>query len=373
MRSSPLNIIRMFFVLTMLAAVNLTRANPIETMPVKKVYFIDSTHWSIEFSLNELGVSRLEQDETDTITLGCAKAGSGTIMQHECAMPVPVNKDSAKGYIGPHNFPYVRLQPGWTICLSIKGAMYGSARPELPGDLRSNTMIVSRESESTCTDYLGPDNIVTYTCRIREYVTQNCMAGSGRGKISGRLTDLRNIPLPLFTVRFCKNLRSSPLQTTQTSGAGLFIIENIDTCPAYILQFINGAYSYDYTVRPLKTDTELNLTIPIEYPPVGMSNAPRQRRTKQAPAVRLLSTSGVNRNPVIVIVADNALRGEGTFATYTLGGELVGSYSFYCRGAGTYSIPREGTDAGGHSIPAATYLCRISIGPELVCKTFITR
>lgn len=169
------------------------------------------------------------------------------------------------------------------------------------------------------------------------------------------------------------SLRANPLQTTQTSGAGLFTIENIDTCPAYILPFINGAYSYDYTVRPLKTDRELNLTIPVEYPPVGMSNAPRQHRTKQAPAVRLLSTSGVNGNPIIVTVADNSLRGEGVCAFYTLDGALIRSLPFTCGGAGTYTIPWEGTDAGGHSVPAATYLCRISIGPELVCKTFITR
>ena len=246
----------------------------------------------------------------------------------------------------------------------------------LPGDLKPHTILEYSERNSTCTDYIAPDIITTYDCTIREYLTSQCPSStSGAGVISGELTNLnkQNI-LPLFTLMLRLDLRSPSLATIQTGPSGSFVLNNIDACHAHILQFYDNKYMYEYTVRPLKEAQEhLHLTIPIEYPPVGTNDGPRQRSAKPAPAVRLLSTSGVNGNPIIVTVVDNSLRGEGVCAFYTLDGALIRSLPFTCGGAGTYTIPWEGTDAGGHPVPAATYLCRISIGPELVCKTFITR
>jgi hypothetical protein len=153
---------------------------------------------------------------------------------------------------------------------------------------------------------------------------------------------------------------------------GSFVLNNLDTCPPHVLKFVFANYWTDYMVQPLsKYSNALDLSVQIDYPPTATKEQPRVP-AKKSPAVRLLASSGSSGNSIVLVVSDNSLHGEGRIGLYALSGETVCSLPFTCLGVGTYTIALKKTDGNSRPVPATTYLCRITIGTELVCKSFFT-
>jgi hypothetical protein len=377
MRSPALISTRMHLLFAVLFTINLPYANPVAPMPITKACYLDSLHWTIEFNAEELGFYNKIPDQTDMITLGCAKNTSSNIPMQQCAMPIYLNTDSGSGLIAPQHFPGLKLKPGWTIFIGVKDDDYSNQGPTLPENLQPNTIIELNVTKSTCYDYIGGETAYSYSCTKREYVTTSTECPSytrGNGRINGVLTDKRKIPLSSFNVFCFSDLRRPPIVSVQTSGNGSFVLGSLDPCPSHILQFRYNNYQIDYTVGPLNSEQQqtLDLSIQLEYPPTGSNEQPTLP-AKRSPAVRMLASSGSNGNPIVLAVSDNSLQGKGTCELYALSGEIIRSLSFACLGIGTYTIAWEGTDGKGRQVPAATYLCRITIGPEIVCRSFITR
>lgn len=86
-----------------------------------------------------------------------------------------------------------------------------------------------------------------------------------------------------------------------------------------------------------------------------------------------MSASLGSGKAVVLTVSDNALCGNSACEIFTLKGALLRLIPFVSRGVGTYTLFWDGTDARGGRVPAATYLCRISIGSDVIYKRFITR
>ena len=367
----------MHLLIAVLFTINLPYANPLPPMPITGVCYLDSLHWTIEFDARELGFYKEIPDQTDSITLDCAKSWSKDLSMQECAMPIPLNIDSGTGIIASQHFPGVKLKPGWVVFIGIKTRDYTIQELELPENLQPNTTLELTKIQSTCTEYLGGESYYSYNCTKIEYISTPTECPSytrGNGRINGVLTDKRKTPLPSFAVLCFSDLRRGPIVSTQTSGNGSFQLAGLDPCPMHFLQFRYNNYQADYTLGPLSGEKQqaLDLSVQIEYPPTGI-NEQKTQPAKRSPAIRLLASSGSNGNPIVLAVSDNALQGKGICELYALSGEMIRSLPFTCLGVGTYTIAWEGTDGKGRQIPAATYLCRIKIGPELVCKSFITR
>ena len=376
MRSSVFISTRMFFLIAAFLTVNRPNANPVAPMPITSVFFIDSLHWIVEFNVRELGFYDKIPDQTDTITLGCASETASKIPMQECVMPVKINPDSGTGTVTSNHFPGLRLKPGWRVFIGVKNDEYPSAGPELPESLKPNSTLTLHVYQSTCSEYIGPEQYYTYPCTRREYELADwppCTSGNGR--IAGVLTDKHNIPLTSFYVACFSDIKKSPVQATQTASNGSFQLSGLDLCPSYILKFVKENFMTDYTVGPLLEDYPqiLDLSIRIQYPPVNVTHEQKTVTKEGVSAVRLLPSSGSRGNPVVLAVSDPSLTGKGSCDIYALNGGLIRSMAFTCRGAGTYSIDWEGTDSDGQPVPAATYLCRIKIGQEYVCRSFITR
>lgn len=359
----------------LLCASNLLYANPVAPAPIISLSYQDTVHWVIEFDMKQLGFYDKMPQETDQITLGCAQNTSGDAKMQQCVLPVKINTDSGTGIATSMHFPGLKLKPRYTVYMGIVGDNYPNRGPELPENLQPNSTFTYTISRTTCTEYIPPDLVRSYECTKREYVLSKCPAYTrGTGRISGRLTDRRNKPLSSFTVACFNNLRNQPVATTQTDGSGTFQFGNLDPCPPHILQFLYNTYKIDYTLEPLTNATNaaaLRL-IQIEYPPVKIDQQPKAPFDKSS-AVRILSTSGKSGNPIVVAVSESTLSGNGVCEIFTFDGERIRSLPFTSRGIGTYSIAWDGCNSKGTTTTSATYLCRISIGSELVCKSVIVR
>ena len=365
---------RIPFLIAVLFAASMLRANPIAPMPITKVNYLDSLHWTIEFDAKQLGINWKKSPQTDSITLGCAADPSGTIPMQPCARPVRIDTISGSGVITSQHFPSLKLTGGLTIYIGVKNDNYPDRGPKLPPTIQPNTTIELISRSSTCTDYPVPGVPYTYPCTIREYITTVCPPYTpSTGRINGILTNTSLMPLPGIHVLCYNKLTMPPIASTQTMSNGSFIINNLDPCPPHLLEFDFPTYRTDYMVQPQGYDrNSLDISIQIDYPPTGT----KKKLTvpaKKEPAVRLLTSSAGNRKTVVLTVSDDSLQGEGVCELYSLSGEIIRSLPFACLGVGTYTIALDGSDGNGRPIPAAACLCRITIGTELVCKSVITR
>lgn len=361
--------------LLLLFGINFPYANPVAPMPITRLSYQDQEHWVVEFNLKQLGFYDKMPAVTDAITLGCAQSSSSNIQMQQCVLPVNINADSGTGTVVSMHFPKLKLQPGMTVFMGLRGDSYPNRGPELPANLQPNSTLTLTITRTTCTDYISPDIVTSYDCTKREYVLSKCPAYTrGTGRIHGILTDRRKKPLSSFSVTCYNDMRKQPLATAQTDGSGAFQLGSLDPCPPHTLQFVYNTFRTDYTIEPLDSQggAPVELLIQIEYPPVGTTRG-KNTITRNASPVRILSTSGLHENPIVIAVSDNTLSGSSLCELYTLSGELIRSLLFTCLGTGTYSVAWDGCNSKGLPASSATILCRISIGQELVCKSIIGR
>lgn len=362
----------------LLLAAALTYANPREALPITKVLFQDSVHWTIEFNIREIGIFGKPPNQTDTITLGCASPewctnpDTNNSPMHQCAIPIQIDTAKNTGFITPQHYPGLKLRPKYTIFMGIKNGKYLYYGPTLPEKLQPITSITLNITRTTCSDVF--DGVIeSYPCTRSEYLVSTCQSEAPRkGYISAILTDHHQGPLRGFMVYCYSTLASSLIKTTQTDGYGMFYINDLDTCSLYSLLFKKNTFQTEYLIKPKNTYPQTDDSISIQYPPTSV-NKQQSGAEKKAPAVRLLSPSKSNGNLLVIKVADQSLSGEGTCELFSLSGKLIRSLSISFLGTGTYTIAWDGTDHKGRQINAGTYLCRIKIGSELLCRNFITR
>ena len=379
MRSIPAVSTRVFLCSIILFSISRLFANPVAPMPVRRLYYQDSLHWIIEFELKEIDYSGDEIPyETDNIMLECGEMGYDFPPERYSAFPVRLSPDSGIGLVTPQHFPGVKLLPGLTIFMGLAGNGYSSADPTLPDDLQPNTTMerVERIGYNCYDNSDGEAQCYEMSYRAYDVVSECRPSGNGRGdgRITGVLTDRFRSPLQSFTVQCFTDAGMEPLYITQTGTDGSFHLPNLDPCPPITLQFSRNDYQTCYMVRPLREspNNRLDITIELQFPPTAIKEQVTTP-AKKTPAVHMPSSSGRSGNPVVLVVSDNSLQGKGSCELFALSGEIIRSRSFTCRGAGTYTIALEGTDGKDRPLPAATYLCRIKIGPEPVFKGVIRR
>jgi hypothetical protein len=56
-----------------------------------------------------------------------------------------------------------------------------------------------------------------------------------------------------------------------------------------------------------------------------------------------------------------------------MNGFHIRSLPFACMGSGTYTIPWDGCNNKNRQVPGGSYICRVKIGNEVVCKGIITK
>ncbi|MBN1761254.1 MAG: hypothetical protein JW863_23215 [Chitinispirillaceae bacterium] len=383
MYASPIVTTRIHFMITVFFAVNFSFANPIEILPITRLCYIDSLHWTIEFNWGELRSSETRMpEETELVTLGCTFDDSDEDHMQECALPIQINRDDSTGTVTPVNFPDLKLKPGCIVLIGTKDYKYNDRGPELPDDIQPNT-IFEREEKSW--NYCEEVNGV-YTCyddTYQDYVVSECQTYTrGNVALQGILTDKRNNPLNYFGVQCFNDLRKSPVASCTTQSGGAFLLGYLDSCPPHILklsQLVIGSgyhgYTIDYTALPIGGNGSIvrKLNIQIDYPPTGTVEQQSGEMKKKASAISLLTSSGGDGNPLVITVSDNSLKGKGSCRLYSLSGELIGTQTFTSRGIGTYTINWNETSVRENKFPAATYICHIAIGSEHVCIRFIKR
>lgn len=364
----------MFSLLIIFLTANLPYANPLAPMPITEVHYQDSLHWVVEFNPGELFYMDTIPDETDMITLGCVFDPFNGIQMQSSVVPVHIDTANEIGVITPEHFPSLKLLPGGTIYIGTKDNDYPDEGPKLPGNLQSGYTITLNVYKGTCYEYIGGLEGNSYSCTKREYVTSECPTeNTGTGRITGVLTEIHKIPHPSFMVLCFADLHRPPIKKTQTKPDGSFQLSGLPSCPPLILRFSLNGFHFDYVTKPLSTEeqSERELTVQFQFPTTGIGEKKTQSSHRK-PAVCLLSSSGSNGNAIFVSISDNSIRGNGICELYSLNGELIRSRLFTGSGIGTYTITW-GSDNQGDKIPSASYLCRVTIGSEVVCKKFISR
>lgn len=345
-------------------------SNPImvpDYTPITEIQATSPTKWTIEIDLDNIHFSRSKSVySTDTLMLDfitSSMSASGVSMKN-CVIPEVVDTDNIVLLTEKH-FPNLLIQPNKRIYLGLTGQ-----NPKWSAVITQN---ITSTGSSLKFMYKQDSTYILSACP--SLGTRNLSEPAGR--VTGTVRD-KNLNLIGGLLVSCKpNLPQNTVTTTsRTSRDGYFQTVMLDTCHKYSLTFYNdsgqqisGTVIGPLTIRSgtlIQRDVVLN---DYEIPPVSVLHPGPGLKSKIL--VRFLPSDNSARQIVLAISSSPPSQKE-QLDIYSMNGLHIRSLSFACTGSGTYTIPWDGLNKKNRQAPVGSYVCRVTIGNEVLCKGIIT-
>jgi hypothetical protein len=354
-----------------IAAAATSFSNPIpipEYTPITEIQAVNPNQWTIEVDLENIGFSRPKAPySTDTIMLDCINSSlpASNVSMKRCAIKETVDTGNIVLLTEKH-FPNLQIQANRTIyvCLKDQDRKWTA----------SITQNISSPGTSLKFMYTGDPSYALSSCPSLGIINYK----EPKGRIAGTVRDKNRILVKGIRVYCMPNpTRYATTYTISTNAVGYFETEMLDSCHAYSLEFFNDS-SYqisDTVVGPLNiksgTSTQLDIVLrDYTAPPV---DALRPSPGLKSDALVRLLPSDMSTRQIVVAVSGSPLSQKGKLDIYSMNGFHIRSLPFACMGSGTYTIPWNGCNKKNRQVPGGSYICRVKIGNEVVCKGIITK
>lgn len=338
-----------------------THSNPLELVPFTEIQVVDQTHWTIEFDF--MNWERHYPAYTDTVTLYCGSNFTADSMK-KCTNMIGVD-NSGIALITEKHFPSIRMKPGSTLYMGIKGNRNYYKSVTIPNSLSPQTSIVGAYSEQKCCNSVG-DYCLDYCSREYEFKECKCPSLGVRNEdayitIVGGVNDSSNNPVDSIQVSIENG------GVTQYTSGGKFNFRSSNYCKKQTFTFSdkNGNMISDTTIGPFDAGKQIQLNVKIDLP----TNSTPKKSIQKPSSTKLLAASATKG---IVIAISETSVALGEVQVYSMNGMLVRKLYFNCHGSGTYTINWNRRNERNQIVPSGKYNVRVLIGKESLCTGILS-